>query len=106
VLSCHQFRVTRNSNLFVDEEEVKNLRISLQGELPQRHFGNAVRLEVTDNCSPQVATYLLQQFELGQDDLYRVDGPVNLVRLMGIPDQVARDDLKFLLLFPAYPATC
>ena len=50
VLSCHQFRVTRNSNLFVDEEEVKNLRISLQGELPHRHFGNAVRLEVTDNC--------------------------------------------------------
>ncbi|MEQ1742084.1 MAG: polyphosphate kinase 1 [Candidatus Nitrotoga sp.] len=104
VLSCHQFRVTRNSNLFVDEEEVKNLRISLQGELPQRHFGNAVRLEVTDNCSPQVATYLLQQFELGQDDLYRVDGPVNLVRLMGIPDQVARDDLKFSAFTPGIPS--
>ncbi len=104
VLSCHQFRVTRNSNLFIDEEEVKNLRISLQGELPQRHFGNAVRLEVTDNCSPQVATYLLQQFELGQDDLYRVDGPVNLVRLMGIPDQVARDDLKFPTFTPGIPS--
>lgn len=104
VLSCHQFRVTRNSNLFVDEEEVKNLRISLQGELPQRHFGNAVRLEVTDNCSPQVATYLLKQFELGQDDLYRVDGPVNLVRLMGIPDQVARDDLKFPAFTPGIPS--
>ncbi|MCX7195942.1 MAG: polyphosphate kinase 1, partial [Proteobacteria bacterium] len=104
VLSCHQFRVTRNSNLFVDEEEVKNLRISLQGELPQRHFGNAVRLEVTDNCSPQVATYLLQQFELGQDDLYRVDGPVNLVRLMGIPDQVVRDDLKFPAFTPGIPS--
>ena len=104
VLSCHQFRVTRNSNLFVDEEEVKNLRISLQGELPQRHFGNAVRLEITDNCSPQVATYLLQQFELGQDDLYRVDGPVNLVRLMGIPDQVARDDLKFPAFTPGIPS--
>ena len=104
VLSCHQFRVTRNSDLFVDEEEVKNLRISLQGELPQRHFGNAVRLEVTDNCSPQVATYLLQQFELGQDDLYRVDGPVNLVRLMGIPDQVARDDLKFPVFTPGMPS--
>ncbi len=104
VLSCHQFRVTRNSNLFVDEEEVKNLRISLQGELPQRHFGNAVRLEVTDNCSPQVAAYLLQQFELGQDDLYRVDGPVNLVRLMGIPDQVARDDLKFPAFAPGIPS--
>jgi polyphosphate kinase len=104
VLSCHQFRVTRNSNLFVDEEEVKNLRITLQGELPQRHFGNAVRLEVTDNCSPQVATYLLQQFELGQDDLYRVDGPVNLVRLMDIPDQVARDDLKFSSFSPGIPS--
>ncbi len=103
VLSCHQFRVTRNSNLFVDEEEVKNLRISLQGELPHRHFGNAVRLEVTDNCSPQVATYLLQQLALGQDDLYRVDGPVNLVRLMGIPDQVARDDLKFPAFAPGIP---
>jgi polyphosphate kinase len=103
VLSCHQFRVTRNSNLFVDEEEVKNLRLSLQGELPQRHFGDAVRLEVTDNCSPQVAEYLLQQFELGQDDLYHVDGPVNLVRLMDIPGQVARDDLKFLAFSPGIP---
>ncbi|MEJ1959934.1 MAG: polyphosphate kinase 1 [Nitrosomonadales bacterium] len=103
VLSCHQFRVTRNSNLFVDDEEVKNLRTSLQGELPQRHFGNAVRLEVTDNCSPQVAEYLLHQFELGQDDLYRVDGPVNLVRLMDIPGRVARDDLKFPPFTPGVP---
>ena len=104
VLSCHQFRVTRNSNLFVDDEEVKNLRTSLQGELPQRHFGNAVRLEVTTNCAPQVAAYLLQQFELRPEDLYRVDGPVNLVRLMGIPGQVARDDLKFSEFAPGVPA--
>ncbi len=103
VLSCHQFRVTRNSNLFVDDEEVKNLRISLQGELPHRHFGNAVRLEVTDNCSPQVAEFLLQQFNLESNDLYRVDGPVNLVRLMGIPSQVARDDLKFPEFSPGVP---
>jgi polyphosphate kinase len=101
VLSCHQFRVTRNSNLFVDEEEVKNLRLSLQGELPHRHFGNAVRLEVTDNCSPQVAGYLMQQFELEPEDLYHVDGPVNLVRLMDIPGQVARDDLKFPAFSPS-----
>ena len=103
VLSCHQFRVTRNSNLFVDDEEVKNLRISLQGELPHRHFGNAVRLEVTDNCSPQVAEFLLQQFNLEPNDLYRVDGPVNLVRLMGIPNQVAREDLKFPAFSPGVP---
>ncbi|HEY5994570.1 MAG TPA: polyphosphate kinase 1, partial [Gallionellaceae bacterium] len=104
VLSCHQFRVTRNSNLFVDEEEVKNLRTSLQGELPQRHFGNAVRLEVTDNCSQQVAEFLLRQFELGPEDLFRVDGPVNLVRLMDIPSRVERDDLKFPEFAPGVPA--
>jgi polyphosphate kinase len=104
VLSCHQFRVTRNSDLFVDEEEVKNLRTSLQGELPQRHFGNAVRLEVTENCAQQVADFLLQQFNLSADDLYRVDGPVNLVRLMGIPDKVERDDLKFPPFTPSVPA--
>jgi polyphosphate kinase len=103
VASCHQFRVTRNSNLFVDDEEVKNLRTKLQGELPQRHFGNAVRLEITDNCSAQTAEFLLQQFELEPEDLYRVDGPVNLVRLMGIPDMVARDDLKFPPFVPGVP---
>ncbi len=103
VLSCHQFRVTRNSNLFVDDEEVKNLRTKLQGELPHRHFGDAVRLEVTGNCSQQVAEYLSQQFELVQDDLYRVDGPVNLVRLMDIPGRVARDDLKFPAFTPGVP---
>jgi polyphosphate kinase len=104
VLSCHQFRVTRNSNLFVDEEESKNLRTSLQGELPQRHFGNAVRLEVTDNCSDQVAEFLLQQFDLEPQDLYRVDGPVNLVRLMDIPSRVERDDLKFPAFAPGVPS--
>jgi polyphosphate kinase len=103
VLNCHQFRVTRNSNLFVDEEEVKNLRTSLQGELPHRHFGNAVRLEVTNNCTPQIAEFLLRQFMLEPGDLYRVDGPVNLVRLMGIPDQVDRSDLKFPAFSPGVP---
>mgnify|MGYP001136470753 CR=1 FL=1 len=104
VKGCYQFRVTRNSDLFVDEEEVKNLRISLQGELPQRHFGDAVRLEVADNCPPELAEFLLQQFELNADDLYRVHGPVNLVRLMGIPDKVDRPDLKFPPFIPGLPA--
>jgi polyphosphate kinase len=104
VLGCYQFRVTRNSDLFVDEEEVKNLRISLQGELPQRHFGDAVRLEVADNCPPAMSEFLLQQFELKAEDLFSVKGPVNLVRLMRIPDQVARDDLKFAPFVPGMPA--
>ncbi len=103
VKGCYQFRVTRNSDLFVDEEEVKNLRISLQGELPQRHFGDAVRLEVADNCPQDLADFLLQHFDLKNDDLYRVHGPVNLVRLMGIPDQVDRPDLKFPPYVPGLP---
>ncbi|MDD2686051.1 MAG: polyphosphate kinase 1 [Gallionella sp.] len=104
VLGCFQFRVTRNSDLFVDEEEVKNLRLSLQGELPQRHFGDAVRLEIADNCSPQIAEFLMREFELDPEDIYRVHGPVNLVRLMGIPDMVARDDLKFPPFAPGMPS--
>jgi polyphosphate kinase len=103
VLGCHQFRVTRNSNLFVDEEEVKNLRLSLQGELPQRHFGDAVRFEISDNCPPHISGLLLREFDLAPEDLYRVHGPVNLVRLMGIPDLVDRDDLKFPAFVPGVP---
>ena len=103
VLGCYQFRVTRNSDLFVDEEEVKNLRLALQGELPQRHLGDAVRLEVADNCSAEMESFLLAQFELDEIDLYRVNGPVNLVRLMSVPDEVARPDLKYAAFVPGVP---
>jgi polyphosphate kinase len=105
VLGSYQFRVTRNSDLFVDEEEVKNLRIALQGELPQRHFGNAVRLEVADNCSEAMTAFLRMQFNLGEDDIYRVPGPVNLVRLMQVPDWVDRPDLMFKPFTPGVPST-
>jgi len=103
VLGCYQFRVTRNSDLFVDEEEVKNLRAKIQGELPQRHFGDGVRLEVADNCSEVMAEFLLSQFNLSDADLYRVAGPVNLVRLMQVPDWVLRNDLKFQPFQPGTP---
>jgi len=104
VVDSYQFRVTRNSELFVDEEEVKDLRTALRGELPHRQFGDEVRLEVADNCPQQISEYLLAQFNLNQDDLYRVDGPVNLVRLINIPDQVERPDLKFPAFRPGLPA--
>ncbi|MBL8490953.1 MAG: polyphosphate kinase 1 [Rhodocyclaceae bacterium] len=103
VLGCYQFRVTRNSDLFVDDEEVKNLRTALQGELPQRHFGDAVRLEVADNCSEEMAVFLMQQFGLASADLYRVPGIVNLVRLMSVPDRVDRPDLKYPPFQPGMP---
>lgn len=103
VLGCYQFRATRNSDLFVDEEEVTNLRTKLQGELPHRHFGDAVRLEVAENCSQSMTEFLLAQFALGADDLYRVEGPVNLVRLMQVPDWVDRPELKFSAFAPGVP---
>jgi polyphosphate kinase len=103
VRGCHQFRVTRNSNLFVDEEEIKNMRIAIQGELLQRHFGDGVRLEVADNCSQQTVDFLLQQFGLSESDLYRVDGPVNLYRLREVTDRVDRPDLKYPAFQPAPP---
>jgi polyphosphate kinase len=95
VKGCYQFRVTRNSDLFVDEEEIKNLHTALQGELLHRHFGDAVRLEVADNCSQHMVEFLLQQFSLQEADLYRVDGPVNLYRLREVPDQVDKPSLKY-----------
>ncbi len=104
VKGCFQFRVTRNSDLFVDEEEIKNLRIALQGELMQRHFGDAVRLEVVEECSPPMIDYLLQQFALDEQDLFHVDGPVNLYRLREVLTQIDRPDLKYPAFTPSVPA--
>ncbi len=104
VSGCHQFRVTRNSDLYVDDEEFTNLRVALQGELPQRHFGDAVRLEIQASCSPAIAELLMREFSLERTDVYRVDGPVNLVRLMQLPDLVDRPELKFPPFTPGLPA--
>jgi polyphosphate kinase len=104
VRGCHQFRVTRNSDLFVDDEEIKNLRIAVQGGLHQRHFGDAVRLEVADTCSQQTVEFLLQQFGLSEADFYRCEGPVNLYRLREVPDRVERPELKYPVFLPASPA--
>jgi polyphosphate kinase len=95
VLAVHQFRVTRNSELFVDDEEVTDLRAALQGELRQRHYGDAVRLEVSAGCSAAVLQRLLDEFNLQESDCFRVAGPVNLSRLSQVIDLVERPDLKF-----------
>src|SRR5262245_17809899 len=104
VVDCYQFRVTRNSELFVDEEEVKDLRDALRGELPHRQFGDEVRLEITANCSAHIGDYLQAQFKLDTQDIYRVDGPVNLVRLISVPDGVDRPDLKCPAFTAGVPA--
>lgn len=103
VTGCYQFRVTRNSDLFVDEEEAEDLLSALEGELPSRNYGDAVRLEVADNCNSKGVQFLLHQFKLGEEDLYQVHGPVNLRRLMAVPDLVDRPDLKFSSFTPSIP---
>ena len=95
-----QFRVTRHSDLAVDEDDVQNLRTALRQGLEQRHYGQAVRLEVSAGCSEHLASFLLKQFKLPALALYRVHGPVNLVRLTQLVDLI--NDPR--LLFPAYIA--
>ena len=93
-----QFRVTRHSDLAVDEDDVKNLRTALRLGLEQRHYGQAVRLEVSAGCSKHLSDFLLGQFNLPEASLYRVHGPVNLVRLTQLVDLV--NDPR--LLFPPH----
>ena len=95
------FRVTRHSDLWVDEQEVKNLRSALRQELHQRHYGEAVRVEVSSACSQALAEFLLRQFKLPPEALFKVQGPVNLVRLQQLIELVDRPDW----LFPPYQAS-
>ena len=100
---CHQFRVTRNSDLFVDEDAVGDLMLALEGELPSRRFSEAVRLEVAEDCPPEVADFLIGQFSLSEQDLYYCHGPVNLGRLEAIPELVQRPELRFQKFRPGIP---
>lgn len=100
---CYQFRVTRNSDLFVDEEEIDDLLIALEGELSSRRFGDAVRLEVAQDCPRELAAFLAAQFRLSKQEVYRCEGPVNLTRLSTIPDLVDRPDLKYPGFTPGVP---
>ena len=103
VMGCYQFRVTRNSDLFVDDEEVDDLMRALEGELPSRRYNDAVRLEVADNCPDEISRFLLDQFKLTDDALYKVNGPVNLNRLLQIHDLVDRPDLVYPGFTPDIP---
>ncbi len=98
-----QFRVTRHSDLAVDEDDVQNLRTALRQGLVHRHYGQAVRLEVSAGCSEHLADFLLKQFALPAKALYRVHGPVNLGRLTQLIDLVNRPDLCFPAYRPSYP---
>ena len=103
MLGCYQFRVTRNSDLFVEQEEVDDLLRAVEGELASRRYGDAVRLETALDCPEEILSYLLDQFALTVDDLYKVDGPVNMSRLMALYDLVDRPDLKYAAFTPSIP---
>lgn len=104
VKGCFQFRVTRNSDLFVDTEEVDNLLRAMEGELLSRRYGEIVRLEIDSECPDEVCDFLLKNFKLDEKQLYKVNGPVNLGRLMQVCDLEDRPDLRFPPFSPGTPA--
>jgi polyphosphate kinase len=103
VESFSQFRVTRDSDLEVDEGDVQNLRQALRSGLTTRHFGQAIRLEVVHSCPRALSDFLLEQFALPEASLYKVNGPVNLVRLTQLIDQADGDALRFPPFEPRWP---
>ena len=98
-----QFRVTRHSDLAVDEEDVQNLRTALRRGLQHRHFGQAIRVEASAGCSEHLAEFLRKQFDLPEASLYRVHGPVNLVRMNQLVDLVDAPKLRFSPFKASYP---
>ncbi len=104
VEGCYQFRVTRNSNLYVDNEEVDDLVLALQGQLAASRYGAAVRLEVGKDCPEELSDFLLDHFDLERSDLFAVDGPVNLNRLAAICDTARRPELCYPPFTPGLPA--
>jgi polyphosphate kinase len=103
VEGCYQFRITRNSNLYVDDEEVEDLIHSLEGQLAASRYGDAVRLEVAPDCPEDLTDFLLDHFHLDESDIFRVDGPVNLNRIATICDRNDRPDLLYKPFSPGIP---
>ncbi|MEO9275473.1 polyphosphate kinase 1 [Marinomonas sp. 5E14-1] len=104
VRGCFQFRLTRNADLEVDSDDIGvDLAGALRTELQSRHYGSSVRLEIAENCPLYIVDSLLKQFDLEQADLYRIDGPVNLSRLMAVIDLVDRSDLMYSPFSPGLP---
>ena len=103
VLECHQFRVTRNSDLEMSNVEIQDVASALQGELHSRRFGTATKLEVGKECPEELISFLLERFNLSKDELFALDGPVNLQRLMALIGMVDRPDLHFPKFSPGTP---
>ena len=103
VTDCHQFRVTRNSDLEMTNVEVEDYAMALQGQLHSRRFGAATKLEVSIDCPVELTDFLLERFNLSNDELFQLDGPVNLQRLMALYGMIDRADLRFPQFSPGTP---
>ncbi len=95
---CYQFRVTRNSDLYIDDEEVSDLVRALEGQLEASRYGAAVRIEIGHECPEDLQEFLLDHFNLQEDDMYLVEGPVNLNRMSTVCGLTDRPEL----LYPAF----
>ncbi|MCK5354405.1 MAG: polyphosphate kinase 1 [Methyloprofundus sp.] len=104
VKGCHQFRVTRNSDLYVDDDAIDDLLNAVQGELEMRNYGDEVRLEIDANCATDTVSFLAARFGITDDQVFLVNGPVNLSRAQEICDLVDRPDLKFSPYQASIPA--
>lgn len=100
---CYPFRLTRNSDLFLREEEIDDLAVAVQRELFSRHYGHVVRLEVDKNCPASIVDFLLQKHHLHHEDAYHCDGPVNLQRYYHAINRIDRPDLNYPPLVVQYP---
>jgi polyphosphate kinase len=100
ILASTPFRVTRNSNLYLEEEETRTLLEAVDLQVAQRRKGNAVRLEIESGAHPDIVSHLVSTFELDESLVFRVDGPVNLQRLFNLYDETPRPDLKYPKFVP------
>lgn len=104
VRECHKFRVTRNADLEMNAAEVEDIALALKGELSSRRFGTAVKLEVSKECPEEMCEILLEQFNLNESELFRLDGPLNLHRLLKLGSMLQRPDLVYPEFSPGIPA--
>lgn len=103
ISGCYAFRLTRNSDLFLREEEIDDLAKAVQREIFSRHYGHAVRLEIEHKCPDKIVDFLLQKYHLRHEDAYYCDGPVNLQRYMSAINSINRPDLNYPVFTAQYP---
>lgn len=103
ISGCYSFRLTRNSDLFLREEEAEDLAAAVQRELFSRDFGHVVRIEIDKNCPETITDFLLQKYHLHHEDVYYCDGPVNLMRYLSAINKIHRPDLNYPVFTPQYP---